>query len=244
MSSFGFPKQRTWRHWDTRILNPRTQKTRCALNIEFGRTDAARMAELFIPVNWSGFTAIDVNKTYPGALYVEHPNGATSTLKALMLPIFSGDWEVVLELSCMNYNSGEVSGIILADGVTAGAGNQQVLAWSRNNNHHVYACYRYTNYGTLSSTVRNVSLVFAPRAFLRLKRSGSTYTQSISTDGRLWSFETSVAPGWTPTHIGLCFQIGLGANIPVHYAFHSFRVFWPTMPADAIGGWVTYPDLP
>jgi hypothetical protein len=192
-----------------------TAKKKLAINCDF-LTGAG--LEQFSQVNWTMSAGYPRRKKdYPGTR-LEYPTGGG--FRALLTALPSGDFDAVLE--CETVRAVDMTGIVLTDGVTAGAGNQTVWGISANSTAAQRLAARYTNFTTYQATML-ASTACGPYRFWRIVRSGATYYASSSMDGRLFSVTPSFSVGFTPTYIGF-----MGANagaVGTNVGLRSFRLW-------------------
>jgi hypothetical protein len=117
----------------------------------------------------------------------------------------AGDF--TLHFGGLLHASGDVAavGIMLADGATAGAGNQRLYGFSTEGNVPWAVAWTWQQYGNTATGNSNTKFVMSYGVrYVRLRRVSGTYTASYSADGRVWkSLSTAQsAPGFTPTHFG------------------------------------------
>lgn len=176
----------TWTFYDP-DLNPPSPSS---LDDEF---NGASLDVKWTSINWSSLTA---HELIFGQL---HLNGSNlgRTMTGAMQPLPAGDFTVVIKGNHTTAVNGWL-GIVLADGNTAGSGNQQAFILLGNNNLYVYT---WTNYNTIGSSVLVGSI--SGIKYLRISRSGTIYTYSYSLDGRIWTALGTATPSFTPTHVGV-----------------------------------------
>lgn len=192
-------------------------------------------------VNWSGLTAADVNSSKPGALYAECPqNGGTLIHRAIMKAIPAGDFTIVTEVVQANQFPVAASqcyvGIELADGTTAGAGNNVTMFSGYDTTKLTRGANKYAGYtgGSAATYVSTTGL--ANDRYLRIRRSGTTYFFGWSADLRCWyepAGVTAATFGFTPTFFGLmCRNDATGFTQKAAFSFFRYAA-----SATAVFGW-------
>ncbi len=189
-----------------------------ALDDEFNTTS---LDAKWTTVNWGSASSTDVNTSVPGCLRISGVGAIAPTLICAMQSLPSGDFCVVTK-AYMTGISGAISyayAIVVADGVTAGAGSQLVvwcgeyLQYTR----HV-AAYAYTNYNTVGAQTGRVNYQEGI-THIRLRRASGVYYLGLSVGGKTWEEEV-ITVAFTPTYIGL----GAYLNNPTTtIAFEYFR---------------------
>lgn len=219
--------------WAGPLLPDRLNHTsRLALDLDFATPRGRILLNAFSSVNWSGFTETDIDRTVPGAYYLDHPGSASTTHRARLLPLPTGDFDAVLH-TCMYERVNDGMGIFITSGVTAGAGTQTGLFPS-----YLTGGLRrstganYTNFTTFSSTQWTEYGSDHPAPFIRARRVGAAYSVALSYDGRIWSPFATVTPSG-PNYIGFGFFTTASASRRM--AVKSFRIWQPAMPDDALG---------
>lgn len=194
----------------------------------------------YTDVNWSGQTTVDYNATVPGALFVKHPVSGSTTHRCRLRALPSGDWSLVLDLTAPSRNSaGLPVGLYLTDGVTAGAGNQTVLALTQVSNVLAISVPRYTNFTTFGAfLVGSVNWPGGQRALLRLDRIGGVYTAYFGAidplDGTIhWTSGDALTPTGTPSHFGIGYASSNTGHV-MAMAFHGLWVFAGGYPANGV----------
>lgn len=197
----------------------------------------------FLNPTWIGITlsaaTYDVNMTVPSCLWLEVPSAGTNSTNVLK-PIPPGDFTIFTKIS-QGRAQGSTSangglGLILSDGVTAGAGNQ-MMGWANWNlaNQPTLSIYTGVNFGSLSSGTDDYTMM--PQ-YIALRRQGTTYNWGWSMDGKVWTWRNS-NPGFTPAYFGLFIRTTTAGRWD--FAFDFFRYFpsgnLPTLGGPRLGGW-------
>lgn len=133
-------------------------------------------------------------------------------LNALMLPLTSAGGSMVAGdafSTCLVVNSAgsnyAFSGLLLADGVTFGAGNQVVATSHYGSSSRQHYLRGYTNYNNAASNVDGIStMTLVEPWFIRLVYlGGTTWRRDLSGDGRNWyKGGATLTKTITPTHVG------------------------------------------
>lgn len=210
-----------------------------ALDDEFNETS---LDAKWTGVNLASLTAYDFNTTVPGCWYGQVANTG-ATLFSLLQAIPAGDFTVYTKAHMLSQNLTNTSfllqqslnayfGIILADGVTAGAGNQtyaynglyqSVPSW--------LGVSDWTNFNTPGAS--KWSGVDNPELFyMAIRRSSTAYSIGWSSNGVLWTWKT-FSQSYTPTYFGPAILCSQAARADI--AFDFFRYF-PSATA-VLGGW-------
>ncbi|WP_306600765.1 hypothetical protein [Geothrix sp. 21YS21S-2] len=204
----------TWTHWDP----DRPPTTPSALNDEY--SSGTTLDSKWTTVNWTAPSVVNVNTTVPGALYMKCTSTG-ATLPSKMQPIPPGDFMIVMKGGVQSEaatGSNAGFGILLADGVTAGAGNQVILG-SLTYNYFTTWLYTWTGYNSFSS---NLFLRTEQARYLRIWRASGNYHWGTSWDGETWT-DYAYNPAFTPTHFGVA---GLGnQSAAAHITFKFFRYY-------------------
>lgn len=169
-------------------------------------------------VNWAGLTTYDFDTTVPSALYLKNPVGTTN--RAILQAIPAGDFtiftKVKLAPQVVQY---AYDGLILADGVTNGAGNQVICSLVMEAAGYTVYIQKGANYGGMVSTLASVVVgQWQSQVILRLRRSGTSYFAAYSSDGILFR-EFAITLGFTPTYFGLS---SLTNGSTTHEAYFSY----------------------
>ena len=172
-------------------------------------------------VNGSVLSVFDVNGSIPDSLHMGLPGGTGSTLVAALQTIPIGDFTAWAKVSASsastNPNNG--LGLLLTDGVTAGAGHQYMVASYCFQTQAEYCqFYHWTGFNATSGgyAVPNARGI----NYIRIRRlSGMLYGGS-SEDGKTWT-EQQIGPGFTPAYIGLFVTSPVDAT---DFSFDFFRI--------------------
>lgn len=192
-------------------------------------------------VNWSGLTTNNVNSTKPGSLYTENPS-TSDILRCLLQAIPSGDFTIITLLwdTGQPNVSSSSGGLILADGTTAGAGNQVTLRINHSSSSGLTAlATTWTNFNTFGSNLgpgTATTLKEEVPIIVKITRSGTTYAFAYSYDGRTFSEFHSGTLSFTPTHFGLFLNNSSGVS--QNYSFDFFR--YGASATSAFGNLVTF----
>ncbi|BDU72901.1 hypothetical protein METEAL_20750 [Mesoterricola silvestris] len=147
-----------------------------------------------------------------------------------MQPIPAGDFTIYMKGQAQSEAaSGSNSGfcLLLANGTTAGAGNQAVLGSLTYNAGSTWI-YVWTGYNTFSTNL----WVRTERAnYLRIRRAGTNYYWGTSQDGKTWT-DYAYNPTFTPTHFGVAAIANQSAA--AHMSVEFFR-YYPSATA-TLGG--------
>jgi len=192
--------------------------------------DGTSLDAKWTTVNWASASVKDVNTTVPGCLYMQS-NNIGYVIPTILQSLPSGDFTIATKVQNQSEaasNSNVGGGLVLTDGVTAGAGIQQVFVTRT----YSYGQTWLLKWATFSSSGTPVIFARTEQAlYLRLRRSGTTYYWGTSWNGKTWT-DQAFTPAVTPTHCGLlqyCNQTADG-----HTSFEFFRYF-PSASA-VIGG--------
>lgn len=194
----------------------------------------------YTDVNWSGQTTVDYDTTVKSALYIKHPVSGATTLRAKLLPILAGDWSVVLDITVPLRNSaGLPCGLLFTDGVTAGAGNQNIIAIATSAGVMVSIGPRYTNFTTFAATtLAATAWGGGNRVFIRVDRASSVYTVYfgyVDHEGNIhWTAGETMAMMGTISHYGIGY-FSSNTGQPLTLAFHGLWVFPTSYPANGMG---------
>lgn len=117
-----------------------------------------------------------------------------------------------------------MSGIIVADGITPGAGNQINLMGVETNNIQVgIACAEWTGYNTRTSIIDVTGTTFMWDYHLKILRDAANVWRFYwSLEGVQWYSLGSVTNALVPSHIGLCCT-SWGSSVKHQNAFDYFR---------------------
>lgn len=139
--------------------------------------------------------------------------GASGDLQALMRPLGTalavGDAIITAVDVMSNVNNNyTMAGIVLSDGVTAGAGSQ-LVAWYYSSNPANLAMttslWSYTNFGSATNlTADTPPGEYGRLVYMRLVRlSSTTWRLDYSPNGVSWVLGTAATLAITPTHVGV-----------------------------------------
>jgi hypothetical protein len=190
-------------------------------------------------VNWSP-TAEDYDTTVKGAHFVRHAASGSTTHRTKLKAIDSGDWSKVLDLSFARKNSaGLAVGLYLTDGVTAGAGNQNLITVGSVTNVISSGCFRFTNFTTFgATTLTTCTWPGGDRVLLRVDRASGVYTVYFGTytldGGVLWSAGDVVSMTGSISHYGYGYN-STGSGDPPTMAFHGIYHFATSFPVGGMG---------
>ena len=179
-----------------------------------------------LPAGWTeydhGTLQTPVEQVY--GLELQHAGSGSNQLAGVYKADPTGDITVVTKVSLSGaFASGPQAGIgWLQDGATSTADAHwiRVIEGSAN---LVLATSIWTAYNTFSSNpvlATNSAGLFRTHAYLRLRRTGTTYAFDYSSDGVGWIQLSSGAISFTPTHIALL-VLGTGAVRPKFAFFRS-----------------------
>lgn len=185
--------------------------------------------------SFSGWTAVGTSPTPTTAqannkLSILHPGGDSaakfySWMKSATVSV--GDW---IECAFRTFSVTDqfpMFGIIFADGITYGSGNQMITMYSAAQD--VLYTASFTGYNTLGSYV-SPSLTSYDRAshfFLRLQMTASnSFTSQVSCDGQQWvTTAASFSRTITPTYVGFgCTKWG-GGTYSANWSLEYFRKY-------------------
>lgn len=201
-------------------------------------TDPASMT------NWTGVytgdagVINDIATTTSRGMHFELPStgGPTYRFRARMKAILAGDFTIHTAIAtAMSVPSGSgaaTAGIILADGVTPGAGKLTMAAVARANStssyHPAFVRVTWANYGNdpTSAVIDQWEVTDpSPLVFMRLRRVGANYFQAFSKDGEEWVEQSmTLLSGLTPTHFGLAGNNYVSSGVS-KFNFRYFRVY-------------------
>jgi hypothetical protein len=161
-----------------------------------------------IDVKWTQInagSASALNTTdLPGLLRIAKTTN-NGTVVALMQSIPAGDFTAFMKVFPVRDGGDyETIGFWVADGVTAGAGNQYragLSHWSG----RTASVARMSNYSTYTSTTVAGVAVSAWGPYVRLSRSGTTLILDTSPDGVAWERVGTWTSAFGLTHLGLGF---------------------------------------
>lgn len=234
---YGYPQGfAPGRMLDPLVLNP-AGRARCILDLDFRAPDGAAKYTMMTGVNWSNWT---LERCIEGVgLELENSGNASTIHRAKLVPIpASGDFDAILTyrpIRGMNHNFN--TGLYLTDGVTAGAGNQLLLAGGSGSNagQAVRAVWRYTNFTTFAATHVADMPWNSAISLVLLRRLSGVYQASWSRDGRFWTHvQTPLSPSGTSAYVGFGMQV-VAAATQHRAVICSFRIFQPGIAADSIG---------
>lgn len=184
----------------------------------------------WVRVDGTGAAAGNVTWTEKGDnLSVYQAGGDSSAIiHGLMRPLSSfggapavGDAFVTVARIFAPWADYTMSGIVLSDGTTHGAGNQiTALAWTGNTGNIAYSAWTGTNWSL--SAAGSPGTVAGSEVFVRLVCvSATTWRCDVSPDGISWIVGTTLATKTiTPTHVGvLASSFGSATKGVVNYQF-------------------------
>ena len=234
---YGFPPRQDRGYYE--VLDPYSlserQRHRCLYDLDFSKPGWLAKYGALASVNWTGFATEDVDTTVPGALFVDHAGSGAVLHRVKLLPLPTGDFDAVLTASGFA-DGGFQSGIYVTDGTTAGAGNQNLIySGQEAATQGWFAGARYTNFTTFAASILTARPFFAPVTILRVRKSGASWFASISADGRLWCREEPFTPTGVIAHIGFGGNTPTAATYRSAWAFHSFRIFQPSIHEQSVG---------
>jgi hypothetical protein len=103
-----------------------------------------------------------------------------------------------------NFSTGSlaIGGLVVADGVTVGSGNQILCSLDTGSANLVPTYHVMTNWNS-RTTFNGGTSIYGPTAFLRLaKISGTTWRYDWSVDGVTWLKGSNITSSIVPTHVG------------------------------------------
>ena len=223
------PRLKTRRVWDVDAC-PAHMVT--AWNDEFDTPRHDAGGRWIARPNWSGLTAVDQNRTVPGALWTKNPpTGGTSTylIRAILQTLPPGDWTAILAMDVPPIPvQFQGQGLILTDNASAGAGTQATAEiTSLNTGFWNFRGVKWTNYNTYSGStpVLATTGLDPTGVIVRIRCVAGAYFFGFSNDGCRW-YEASATLGFTPTHLGLfTHAVSTGGSVDQGTAFRYFRVF-------------------
>jgi hypothetical protein len=185
------------------------------------------LAGAWTQVNWAGLTLSDVDTTFANALFTRNHVNA-NLVRAIMKAIPAGDFTIFTQIE-LNVSNGNFTkaGIIIADGVTAGAGNQGLYGLGGASGALQFQMQLGNSYITQTSnivgpvTMDNTGFNAYPKLCVRVRRVGTNYFFGVSFNGVMW-FEFQANLGFVPTHFGL-FTKNEGGVVLCEHAFKYFR---------------------
>lgn len=178
-------------------------------------------------VNWDSASPLhsyDVHTTMLSRLYSSNaPNGAVQ--RAILQAVPAGDFTIWTKVFIFASDGFPAVGLILTDGTTAGAGNQQTFV--KYGSGYGMLSRTITNFNTDGSysnwtPVNDTDTTRAREFYIRVRRSGSTYYFSWSPNGQWWEREETITVGFTPSHMGLVTYKN-GGSAPIYSFFDYFR---------------------
>ncbi len=186
--------------------------------------------------NWTGVytgdasVVSDIATTVRAGMYTFAPS-VTYRFRSRMKAIISGDFTYHTCVACTSLASGDnaFAGIVLADGVTAGAGSQTAAVVTRNNSAILQAgkltWATYGNAATSAAFSQGRAIPDTHNVFIRVRRVSGVYLIAFSLDGENYTEEQTITmlSGFTPTHVGLWLNSYAGLASVVTFRF--FRVY-------------------
>lgn len=188
-----------------------------ALNDEF---DGPSLDAKWTQVYWSSLTSADVNTTKAGALHVRVPSSNGDRWRSIMQALPAGDFTIQTRLTLGGLGNYVYGGLLLADGVTAGAGTQRMVGMIVENNGGSAVDFTGSGYAWAGNGATRIA-IGGLGAFVRVRRASGTYYSAWSRDGETWA-ETSITLAFTPTHVGLMASSSLRPSDD-NLAFDYFR---------------------
>ena len=185
--------------------------------------------------NFSGWTAVNSGSQVPTVTETNHvasilhPGGGASQYLWAYMKAYTMQTNDYIEMA---FRFGGVSqaynraGLILADGVTFGAGSQ--IHWAPSFFQSIMSANSYTNYsvdgGGTSVNVPYLASIGNSVIFLRFKYEGSNHFRGYtSSDGISWVAMTAqLTRTLTPTYIGM-FLTSYGGTAPLVASVHYFK---------------------
>jgi len=194
----------------------------------FDEFNNASLDAAWVRVDKSGGTARAVWTEAADVLSVfNNGEDAASELHAMMRPLsgvggslIAGD-AFVTHLSLNGSNGAYVmGGLVLADGVTSGAGTQLITLSFTNNGALSVDTRVMTNYQVAGAQSTTVGYPHGPLYERLVFLGGTTWRTDISPDGVSWVPGTTVSCAITPTHVGVhCSSWGSGIKGVSSYEF-------------------------
>lgn len=199
-----------------------------ALTDEFD--DPASLADWSQVYTGDAGVVCDIASTVSKGLYIEAPS-VFARFRSLMKAIPAGDFTIhtAITNALLTPTSAVAAfhGIMIADGVTAGAGNQTMASIKKAQNGGLtMSRLTWGKYGddATSAAEGTADWVNSTPIFLRVRRVSGAFFMAFSDDGQIW-YETALAllGAMTPTHIGLALNNYAGGIARAR--FHYFRVY-------------------
>ena len=193
--------------------------------------DGASLDAKWTQVNWSGLTASDVNSTAGSALNARlagEGSVSAASVRAVMQALPAGDFTAHTRIrGAGEQGNYQYMGLMVADGVSSGAGSQAAVALVRDGTSWNRYIQKATNYKSFSATLSGPKPWYgvATEAFFRIRRVGTTYFFAYSFDGKLWSWSeySNTSLGFSATHVGLFVYNSAASTITLETAFEFFR---------------------
>lgn len=236
---FGFPKHALLRQRDPRWLRNNGQLP--SFELDFSKPGCA--SQLATMQRFGAQNTYDIDTTYPRALYCRF-FGFAGNCGGWFRPLPAGDFEAYLDYETLSGCGG--SGVAynmvgMYGGETlSGAGNNWWRAVHATNDVTLQRGAT-SPYGQANATDVGNYAGATGRMRVRVRRASSTWTVSWSMDGFLWSRYFTFTPGGTQAFIG--FAAWNQDGITTDWLVHSFRIWEPTMPDNALGRGMVVPTM-
>lgn len=193
-----------------------------ALTEEFTSTSLANFTQVNTGTNG---TVVDADTTVHGALFLDVPTHAYR-MRALLKALPAGDFTIH---TAINFAAEQIDaawgGIILSTTAATNSGTQTMLIYGSWGGNAGYGGRGIAYWSTFGESATGNSMPYAhampsQRAFLRLRRVGSTYYFAWSIDGETW-LEKALAlnGGMTPSYFGLFGQAYAGSQTRLSFPY-------------------------
>lgn len=150
-----------------------------------------------------GSVGTNTEGTY--GLKIANSNATGPKFAGLRRALPSGDWSIVTKVSLVAVLADDAAAsLILLEDATSATGDLKVFSLVYGSTGVALYSQTWNDYQTFAATQASISADVGPTwIYLRVRKSGSTYSQDFSHDGLSWMRLWTGTLAFTPAHIGL-----------------------------------------